>query len=118
MVVETMTFFIASGGSVARLVVEDGCKPPFCLGQWPALATGVVLSLVTLDSADAEIVALRMREIKSRHRRSGPHGKALGELDAGGGFCVEEMKQRPFFRVVRLGRVSRSGSDTPVRLSD
>src|SRR5581483_2230265 len=63
-----------------RIVIEDGREPALGLRDAPALAAGVILHLIALDLADAEIVTLRMAEIKAAHRRARPHGEALGEL--------------------------------------
>src|SRR5476651_511743 len=49
------------------------------LSHAPALAFGVILDLIAVDAADAEIGALGMGEIKSRHRSARPHGEAFGE---------------------------------------
>ena len=62
----------------------------------PALAPRIVLDLVALDLADAEIVALGMREVEPRHGRTRPHGKALRQLDAGLRLGVEQRKIVPF----------------------
>ena len=65
-----------------RIVIEDRRQPAFAFHDAPALALGVILDLVALDLADAEIAALRMAEIKPAHRRARPHRKALGQLHA------------------------------------
>ena len=66
-----------------RVVVEHRREPPLGFLGAPALAPGVVLDLIALDLADAEIVALRVAEIEAAHRGAGPHGEALGERHAG-----------------------------------
>ena len=40
-----------------RLVIQDRRQPPLGLGDIPALAPRIVLDLVALDPADAEIFA-------------------------------------------------------------
>src|SRR5580700_2423096 len=52
-----------------RDVVEDRREPALDLSDRHALAGGVVLDLVTLDLADAEIEALGIAEIEPGHRR-------------------------------------------------
>src|SRR5262249_46673585 len=66
-----------------RIVVQHRRQPSLRLLRRPALAPRVVLDLVALDLADTEIVALRVAEVEAAYRGAGPHGEALGELDAG-----------------------------------
>src|SRR3954447_12547944 len=66
----------------ARIVIQNRREPALGLLHAPPLALGVILDLIALDLADAEIVALRMAEIEPAHRRARPHGKAFGEADA------------------------------------
>src|SRR6266700_6043637 len=63
-------------------VIEDRRQPFLRLGERPILARGIILDLVALDPADAEISALRMAEIDAAHRGARPHGKAFGEPHA------------------------------------
>src|SRR5690349_11662765 len=50
----------ARGRRVARRdIVQDRRQPPFHLLNRAALARGVVLDLIALDLADAEVIALR-----------------------------------------------------------
>src|SRR3984957_2820909 len=61
---------VLCGLVLRRDVVQHRGQPAFGLGDAPALARGVVLDLVALDLADAEIEAFRMAEIKTRYRRA------------------------------------------------
>src|SRR5260370_26722109 len=65
-----------------RIIVELGCQPALRFGETPAFAPRVILPLVALDLADAEITRLGMREIYSAYRRTGPHGITLRERHA------------------------------------
>ena len=51
-----------------RIVIEDRRQPFFGLFDGPALTRCVVLDLVALDAADAEVVALGVAEIKAARR--------------------------------------------------
>src|SRR5262245_37608543 len=57
-----------------RIVVEHRREPFLRFGDRPALARGIVLDLVALDFADAEIVAVGMAEVEPADRRARPHG--------------------------------------------
>ena len=48
---------------VTRIVIEDRRQPALGFGNAPALAPCVILDLIALDLADAEIMRLRMTEI-------------------------------------------------------
>src|SRR5215470_4271825 len=61
-----------------RIVIEDRREPALAFGDRPALAPRIILDLVALDLADAEIGALRMAEIKPAHGRTRPHCEAFG----------------------------------------
>src|SRR5262249_48259208 len=56
-----------------RDIVEDRREPALDLANRHTLARGIVLDLVTLDLADAEIEAFGVGEIKSRDRGARPH---------------------------------------------
>src|SRR5579864_4755959 len=49
----------------ARIIVEERTEPAFGGGDVPALAPGIVLDLIALDLADAEIAALGMRIVEA-----------------------------------------------------
>ena len=95
-----------------------GAEPPFRLGEGDALAGGVVLELVALDPADAEVVAGRVPEVVAGHRCAGQHRARLGQLDAGARLRVEELEQRPLLGVVGACRVAGGGPDALVALRD
>src|SRR5271156_2371049 len=48
-----------------RIVAQDGRQPAFSLAQCKSLAHCIVSHLIAVDFADAEIMRLRVREIKS-----------------------------------------------------
>src|SRR6516164_1503649 len=75
-----------------RVIVEHRREPLLRLGHAPALARGVVLDLIALDLADAEIMALGMAEIEPADRGSRPHGKAFGELNIGAPMRIEQRE--------------------------
>src|SRR5260221_13034765 len=108
----------ASGGlSPARsrrnhgAIVEPGREPLLRLGHAPALARGVVLDLIALDLADAEIVALGMAEVEPAHGSARPHGEALGELEADPPLTVEQRKQARLLAVVGLRGIAGRRAD-------
>src|SRR6202012_5773066 len=78
-------------GSRQRIVIENRREPLLGFGDAPVLAQRVILDLIALNLADAEIGSLGMAEIKPAHRSAGPHRKAFGELDAG---CLLGAEQR------------------------
>src|SRR5438132_1494270 len=86
------SLFRRSAGCGQRVVVEDRGEPSLGLGHGPALAAGVVLDLVALDLADAEIAALGMAEIEPADRGCRPHGKAFGESHADLPLAVEQRE--------------------------
>ena len=59
-----------------------------------------------------------MREIEARHRRAGPHGEALGQLDAGRLLRVEQAEDRALLGVVGLGRIAGRRADAAILLRD
>src|SRR6476646_4250340 len=65
-----------------HVVIQDRRQPALAFRDAPAFALGIILDLVALDLADAEIGAVRMAEIEPAHRRPRPHGIALGQFDA------------------------------------
>src|SRR5580700_10501957 len=100
-----------------RIVVEHWREPLLAHLRAPAFAPRVVLDLVALDLADAEIMALRVAEIEPAHRGAGPHGEALGELDPRCRLAVEEGEQRPLLGVVGLRRIAGRRADADIFLS-
>ena len=109
---------ILRGLVLRRNVIQHRRQPAFGLGDAPALARGVVLDLVALDLADAEIEAFGMAEIKPRHRRARPHRIALGQLDAGGVLGIEQREQRRLFGVVGLRGIARRRANAGILLED
>src|SRR3974390_2519378 len=103
------------GALRARVVIQNRREPALGLFCAPALALGVILDLIALDLADAEIGALRMAEIESAHRRTRPHREAFGEIhpDALG---LEQTEEGAFLGVVRLRRIPRRRTDAAVAL--
>ena len=55
-----------------------------------------------------------MREVEAAHAAAGPHGKALGELDVGAFFHVEQMPERAFLRVIGTRGVAGGGPDAAI----
>src|SRR3954470_16956798 len=88
----------------ARIVIQNRREPALGLVHAPALALGIVLDLVALDLADAEIGALRVAEIEPAHRRAWPHREALGEIDADA-LRLEQAEERAFLGVIGLRRI-------------
>jgi hypothetical protein len=66
-----------SGHRPLRFIVEDRGQPAFGDGGGPALAAGVVLGLVALNLADAEIVRLRVGEVEAGNGGGRVHREAV-----------------------------------------
>src|SRR3984885_13607971 len=64
---------------LSRDVVQDRREPAFGLLDAKALARGIILDLIALDLADAEIETFRMAEIEPGYGRTGPHRKAFSK---------------------------------------
>ena len=94
-----------------RNVVQHRRQPALGLDHAPALARGVILDLIALDLADAEIGALGVAEIEPRYRRARPHREALGQLHAGGVLRIEQVEQRRLLGVIGLRGIARRGAD-------
>src|SRR5258708_2302167 len=101
-----------------RVIVEHRREPLLRLGHAPALARGVVLDLIALDLADAEIVALGMAEVEPAHGSARPHGEALGELEADPPLTVEQRKQARLLAVVGLRGIAGRRADAAVFFPD
>src|SRR5215813_3803225 len=101
-----------------RVIVEHRREPLLRLGHAPALARGVVLDLIALDLADAEIVALGVAEIEPADGSARPHGEALGELEPYPPLAVEQRKQRRLLAVVGLRGIARRRPDAAIFLPD
>src|SRR5258707_12401574 len=56
-----------------RDIIQHRRQPALGFGDAHALARGIILDLVALDLADAEIEAFRVAEIKPGYRRARPH---------------------------------------------
>src|SRR5689334_24652954 len=68
---------------IGRLVVQVGPEPAFDLADRHAFARVVVLDLIAIDLAEAEVTRLRVSEVEAAHARAGPHRARLGEHHAG-----------------------------------
>src|SRR5499427_5767552 len=101
-----------------RVIVEHRREPLLRLGHAPALARGVVLDLIALDLADAEIVAVGMAEVESADGGTGPHGEALGKLEADAPLAVEQRKQARLLAVVGLRGIAGRRANAAVFFSD
>ena len=93
-------------------------KPSFSLGDRDPLPRRVVLELVAIDAADAEVVAGRVPQVVPRYRRSGQHRARLGQLHAGACLRIEELEQCPLLGVIGAGRIAGRGTDALVALRD
>src|SRR5215203_1214957 len=105
-------------GRGKRIIVEDRHQPFLRLVGRPAFALGVVLDLIALDLADAEIVAVGMAEIKSADGGTRPHRKTFGELDADLALAFEQIEQRALLGMVRLRRIAWRRPDAAIFLRD
>src|SRR6185312_6967352 len=100
-----------------HIIVKYRCEPALALSGGPTFATCVVLNLVALDLADAEIGALRMAEIKPAHSRARPHCETFGQLDADA-LALEQIEQRAFLCVIGLRRIAGCRTDAAIFLGD
>src|SRR5438552_5626150 len=99
-------------------IVQHRRQPALGLGHAHALARSVVLDLLALDLADAEIEAFGVADIETRHRRARPHRTALGQLDAGGVLRIEQTEQRRLLGVIGLRGIAGRRADTGILLQD
>src|SRR5262245_27530094 len=82
------------------------------------LPAGIILDLVAIDLAHAEVLRLRAPEVVAADRRAGQHREALGETDAGTLFRAEEGEQGRLLGMVWARRVAGRGADALVALLD
>src|SRR5262245_23364149 len=101
-----------------RIVVEDRREPLLGLGHPPSLALRIILDLIALDLAAAEIAALGMAEVEPAHRGGRPHGEALGEAHADASLAVEQTEQSCLLAVIGLRRISGGRTDAAILLGD
>ena len=106
---------VRSGGG---RVIQPRAEPALGLGEGQAFALRVVGDLILAEFADGKVARLRVRKIEAAHTAAGPHRVALGELDAGLRFRVEQLPERALFRVVRARRVAGCGADAAVLFVD
>src|SRR5262249_45477031 len=101
-----------------RASVEHPPEPLLRLGHAPALPRRVDLDLIARDLAEAEIVAVGMAEVESADGGTGPHGEALGELEADPPLAVEQRKQARLLAVVGLRGIAGRRADAAVFFPD
>ena len=59
-----------------------------------------------------------MREVKAADAAAGPHGAALGELDAGVLVHVEELPKNPLLGVIGAGGIAGCGANAAILFFD
>src|SRR5262249_52076880 len=104
-------------GRCVYVVIEDRREPLFRFAHAPAFSSGIIFNLITLDLADAEISALRVAEIESTNRRTGPHGEALGQFHANA-LALQQPEQRALLGVIGLRRIAGRWADAAIRFGD
>src|SRR4051812_15194178 len=82
------------------LVVEVRGKPALHGRQVHALPAGVVLDLVALDLADAEVLGLRVPEVVAAHGGRGEHREALGQRDPRIRLGAQQVEQGALLGVI------------------
>src|SRR5689334_25328663 len=102
----------------ARIVVQERSEPAFGGRDVPILALGIVLDLVALDFADAEIAALGMGVVKAADRGTRPHRKTLGQLHADLRLRIEQLEQRRLLAVLGLGGIAGCRADAAIFFLD
>src|SRR5260370_36979740 len=100
------------------IVIEDRRQPSLGLGQRLVLAPCVILDLVALDLADAEIIAFRMAEIEAAHRGARPHREAFGELDADRALAAKQREQGLLLSVIGLCRIAGRRPNAAIAFGD
>src|SRR5262245_13440349 len=100
-----------------RIVVQHRREPALRLRDAPALARRIVLDLVALDLADAEVVRVRVAEVETGHGRARPHREALGQLHADA-LATDQGEQRGLLGMIGLRRVARRRTDAAIPLLD
>merc|ERR1712070_681257 len=96
------------------VIIKVRTKPLLGLLHVEALALSVVAHLILADLPNSEVGTVRVREDEGGHGRGGDHGPRLREVDAGELFRLDELPHCELFRVVRLRRVSRGGTNAVV----
>ena len=59
-----------------------------------------------------------MGKVKAADAAGRPHRAAFGQLDAGVFFHVQQIPERPLFRVVGTGRIAGGGADAAILFLD
>src|ERR1700710_2259530 len=95
--------------SVLRVVAEVRREPLLRLTHRPALALGVRRHLVGPETADDEVLRLRVGEVPAADRGAGPHRHRVRELDAGALLDVEELPQGALLGVLGAGGIAGGG---------
>src|SRR5258706_1050775 len=103
---------------LVRIIIKIGRKPAFHGAKVHLFAEMIIKDLVAINLADAEMLRLRVREIKSAHGTGGPHRVTFGELDAGVLLHVEQVPKDSFLGVVRARGVAGGGADASVLFVD
>ena len=106
----------AEPSMTSRLVTKVRGEASFDLLHRAVGARGIIFHLVTSDLADTKIFRLRMRKVESADAGSRIHCEGLGELDPTNLLRIKQSEQRPLFRMIRAGRVTRGGSDAAIFL--
>src|ERR1700735_936464 len=106
------------GVSRIGLVAEQGRQPTFCFSQFETLALRIAQDLIAVDLANAEIVRLRVGEIKPAHGSSREHGKRLCQTDARGALRIQEPPEQCLLSVLRTGGIPRRWADALILFAD
>src|SRR5690606_11880912 len=93
-------------------------EPPLHLLDAEPLAARVVLDLVAIDPADAEVLGGGVGEVQAADAGAWPHGERLGDADAGALLDLEQAPEGGFFGVVGAGGVAGGGADAAVLFGD
>src|SRR5207302_10380933 len=76
-----------------RIVVEHRREPALSFRHAPTLARRIVLDLIALDLADAEVMRFGVTEIEAADRGARPHREAFGQRHTDP-LAVDQLEQR------------------------
>nr|WP_287141841.1 alanine/glycine:cation symporter family protein [Clostridium sp.] len=77
-----------------------------------------VFNLIALNLRHRVVLAVRVAEVPTRNRCTGPHGERFCEFHASVFFHFQQLPDGGFFRMFRAGRIARCRTDALVVFAD